>query len=93
MGFECLGIVQCNDADGYGFDLGHLRSAESSRTRNNLKTVFGERAHQQRRQNAVGADAFSQLPQGRIRKDTARVGLRLIEQGQRNVAVLGGLMT
>jgi len=58
---------------------------------NNLKTAIIQRTHKQGRENALGADAGGQFLQGHIVKGAARVGLRLGEKRERDIAVFGGV--
>jgi hypothetical protein len=58
---ETLRVVQLDDADGHGVSFGHLRGAISPCSGYDFEAVLGEWPHQQRRENALGADALGIL--------------------------------
>jgi hypothetical protein len=59
---------------------GQLRSAVTPCAENNLKAVFGERSHKQRRKNALGADRLGQFFEGGLIERMARIGLRFVQE-------------
>ena len=89
--FDGLSIGEIDDANGHGRDFGHLRGAVTPCSGDNLETVLGERPDKQGRENALGTDGFRQFLQSGFLEGAAGVGLRLIQQSKRDVAVLGGV--
>ena len=80
-----------DDADRHGRKIGHLRGAVTPCPGDDLEAVLGERPHQQRRENALGTDRLGQFLQGDLLEGVARVGFRLTQQRERDVAVFGGI--
>src|SRR5277367_1189100 len=67
--------------------LDHPCSTITPRSSDDLETILGKRANQQRGENALGADTFREFLEGGALKDTARIGFRFNQQGQRDIAV------
>ena len=91
MGFDHFSVGHILDTDRHGVYLGDMRRTIPPRPEDNLEALLGEGPNQQRRQYAMHLNGLRQFMQGIVLEAAAWVGLGFGEQGERHVAVLGGI--
>ena len=84
---QCFRIGKVDDANGYGFRLGQLRGAVTTRSGHDLEAAFIQRPYQQGREYALTANGCGQFFQCRVLEDATRVGFRFTQYSEWKVAV------
>ncbi len=85
--FDGLGIGQCDHAHRDGIERGEFGGTQPPRPGDDLVFLLFQLAHQKRRENALALEALCQLPEVVFVEAAARVGGRLHQHADGQVAV------